>query len=85
MGDCMINKKGMELSMNTIIILAVGLLILFILVFIIINSGKNSENVINSCENKKGVCINAKSCDSNSIKTPFKCANPEDICCISTY
>jgi hypothetical protein len=50
-------KKGVELSMNVIIIAAIGLLVLIILAVLVINSsGRLQQGVTGSCAAKSGVC-----------------------------
>ena len=49
------NKKGAELSMNVIIIAAIGLLVLVILAILVINSaGKTNTGI--DCISKGGIC-----------------------------
>ena len=53
----MMNKKGVELSMNVIIIAAIGLLVLIILAVLVINSsGRLQGGISGSCSAKGGVC-----------------------------
>ena len=49
------NKKGSELSMNVIIIAAIGVLILVILAMFIFRTGRNVE-VSTGCSAMQGVC-----------------------------
>ena len=50
-------KKGVELSMNLIIIAAIGLLILVILAVLVVNAGGGAQKgVQGSCNLKGGVC-----------------------------
>jgi len=49
-------KKGVELSMNLIIIAAIGLLILVILAVLVINAGGKTSNAMASCNLKGGLC-----------------------------
>ena len=50
------NKKGVELSMNLIIIAAIGLLVLVILAVLVINSTNKTNNGMQSCNLMGGVC-----------------------------
>ena len=51
------NKKGVELSMNVIIIAAIGLLILLILAFLVVNYvGKTNEGLKSCSVSYGGVC-----------------------------
>jgi len=51
------NKKGVEMSMNVIIIAAIGLLILLILAFLVINYvGKTNEGLKTCSVSYQGMC-----------------------------
>lgn len=50
------NKKGAELSMNVIIIAAIGVLVLVILAVLVINAGAKAKTGTESCNVKGGVC-----------------------------
>jgi hypothetical protein len=50
------NKKGVELSMNLIIIAAIGLLILVILAVLVINAGGKTVTGMKSCNVLGGTC-----------------------------
>ena len=59
------NKKGVEMSLNVIIIAAIGLLILVILSFLVIKQvGKTSDTTNKNCNVLAGIC--KTSCDSDS-------------------
>jgi hypothetical protein len=59
------NKKGVELSMNLIIIAAIGLLILVILAVLVIGSMNKQNEAMKSCNLKGGICS-------------VSCASPDD-------
>jgi len=50
------NKKGTELSMNLIIIAAIGLLVLVILAVLVIGSGNKAVSGMKSCNVLGGTC-----------------------------
>jgi len=50
------NKKGVELSMNLIIIAAIGLLVLVILAVLVINSVNKTNGGMQSCNVLGGIC-----------------------------
>ena len=76
------NKKGVELSMNLIIIAAIGLLILVILAVLVINAGGRTVNGMKNCNVAGGICqascgttqelINTGDC-SNTPSKPMCC------------
>lgn len=73
------NKKGVELSMNLIIIAAIGLLILVILAVLVINSGGKAQNATDACNLHGGVC--RTSCgDSSPLSGDYTCASGQECC-----
>jgi hypothetical protein len=75
------NKKGVELSMNLIIIAAIGLLILVILAVLVIGSANKTNEGMKSCSLQGGMCVN--NCpgeqvpNSNGLCT----SNTKPLCC----
>jgi len=58
-------KKGVEMSLNLIIIAAIGLLILVILAFLVINYVNNTREGLESCTAKyAGLCKTQSDCDA---------------------
>ena len=57
------NKKGVELSMNVIIIAAIGLLVLVILAVLVINSTSRVPGTMRACSLQGGLC--KAGCDYN--------------------
>ena len=49
-------KKGVEMSLNVIIVAAIGLLILVILAFLVINYVGKTQKGLESCNLKGGTC-----------------------------
>ena len=72
-------KKGVELSMNLIIIAAIGLLILVILAVLVINAGGKTQGAMQSCNLKGGVC---GICTSDRLITEYSpaCAAGTSCC-----
>jgi hypothetical protein len=64
------NKKGVELSMNLIIIAAIGLLVLVILAVLVINSGGKAQTGLQSCVTQGGICQTSCAVGQASITTP---------------
>lgn len=61
-------KKGVEMSMNVIIIAAIGLLILLILAFLVITHIGNTEKGLKSCSVQfGGIC--SSDCSSDNVLT----------------
>jgi len=82
------NKKGVEISMNVIIIAALGLLVLVVLAAIFLGRAGDFGQGAASCEAKGGTC--AEECGNPDFGTedfgkrdPFsKCTTEGDICCL---
>lgn len=71
-------KKGVELSMNVIIIAAISLLVLVILAVLVINYVRNLDKGLKDCTAKAGTC-KADPCD-NAIEGPT-CTEEKPYCC----
>jgi hypothetical protein len=82
-------KKGVEMSLNVIIIAAIGLLILVILAFLVINYLSNTRQGLESCTAKYGgLCVSRTSCDTAGGKAEIISAatdctknNQNNVCC----
>ncbi len=62
------NKKGVEMSLNVIIIAAIGLLILLILAFLVVNYVGKTQKGLDSCTAKyAGICSSSCSADQTPI------------------
>ena len=61
------NKKGVEMSLNVIIIAAIGLLILVILAVLIVTYVNKTRNGIEACSNKAGTCSTPGSCSGDNV------------------
>jgi len=73
------NKKGVELSMNLIIIAAIGLLVLVILAVLVINGGGRTQAGLQSCVSQGGICTNGV-CESGQTINA-KCDANTGVCC----
>jgi hypothetical protein len=71
-------KKGVELSMNVIIIAAIGLLVLVILAVLVINAGNRTQGSLDSCNVKGGIC--QATCTSGEITDVKPCGNSQKCC-----
>ena len=71
-------KKGVELSMNVIIIAAIGLLVLVILAVLVINATSKIPAAQQTCNLKGGVC--SSTCTNGAITDVKPCENGLQCC-----
>jgi len=81
------NKKGVELSMNLIIIAAIGLLVLVILAVLVIGAANKTQEGTKSCNLQLGQC-QLTSCQSEgkeqimeTVGGPKLCTTAKPNCC----
>ena len=88
------HKKGQGISMTVIIVAALALLVLVVLSIIFLGKMGETANVISSCTDKGGYCVDE--CSAAGIEeaggpvgamtrsTGDTCPNPdEEVCCIA--
>jgi len=78
----MLKKRNAQgLSINIMILAVIGLVVLFVVLFIFTKESNRSVNTLNSCEGRGGIC--KQSCTGNENEIPYvKCPGNDD-CCIS--
>jgi hypothetical protein len=72
-------KKGVELSMNVIIIAAIGLLVLVILAVLVINSGTKTVTGMKTCNALGGIC--KVDCGTDKSIDNGVCSDTTTKCC----
>jgi hypothetical protein len=72
------HKKGVEMSVNTMIIIVLGLLVLIIIAFLLMGGAKNFTDA-NKCQNKGGNCEKTQ-CDPGEISGVWSCENKNPCC-----
>ena len=78
------NKKGMELPMNVIIIAAIALVVLVVILYIFQGRTSMFTKSLESCEAKQGTCkptSGVGSCEGPTI-SGTNCEEKEKICCL---
>ncbi|HIJ01670.1 TPA: hypothetical protein HA363_03385 [Candidatus Woesearchaeota archaeon] len=78
------NKKAVEMSIQTVIVIVLVLLVLFFLVYFLIYGGSIFNSGL-TCEDKKGTCVGSVAeCDQNGGTIgPWKCDDKtQPKCCI---
>ena len=78
------NKKSQSLSINVIIIAALGLIVLFVLIAIFSGQTSKTVSTLESCGGAGGRC--AFRCSETEIEKPnTKCTPSTQKCCIKIY
>jgi len=74
------SKKGMELSINIMIMLALGLMVLIVSMLIFTDKIQILSSS-SDCTQRGGKCMPSNECDQS--RTGFSCENNKHICCIN--
>ena len=74
----MVNKRGVEMTANTIIILILVLIILIAMVFFLTGGFKNF-NKGTECLADRGSCRDK--CNANEYVVGWRCPNSDQVCC----
>jgi hypothetical protein len=78
------NGKGVELAFNTIILIVIGLLVLFVIGFFIMRGGM-TFNSGTSCEGNGGTCIPFTStCGEDKQLAAWSCGSSQRCCVTKT-
>ncbi len=78
------NKRSQSLSINVIIIAALGLVVLFVLIAIFSGQTSKTVSTLESCASVGGRC--ASSCLETEVEKPnAKCTPSTQKCCIKIY
>lgn len=76
------NKKGVEMSMNVIIIAAIGLLILLILAFLVVTYVNRTDQGLKSCTAQYGgTCQSACENFDQQVSERTDCEKTGKVCC----
>jgi len=73
-------KKGVELSMNVIIIAAIGLLVLVILAVLVINAGGKTQIGMQNCNALGGTCQDSCTAGTSAIDKGTPSCNGKTCC-----
>jgi len=75
------SKKGVEMSMNTIIIAALALVILVVLIILLTKQTGNVDQTINSCDGRGYTCSSGTSCPSGTSLYSSRGCGDGNVCC----
>jgi hypothetical protein len=81
------SKKGVDLTMNTVIIAALAVIVLIVLVFMFIQGSRDGSTVLFGCESRQGTCdySTAEECRNAGGRVDPVGRCPEDmVCCLFT-
>ncbi len=74
------DKKGVELGLNIIVIAAIVLIVLIVVIYIIGNAVLNWNNETGKCDIQGGECIRDGLCTEKE-KIDASCTSSGDVCC----
>jgi hypothetical protein len=77
------SKKGVELTINTMIIIVITLLVLMVMVFLIMK-GTGNWTKGTTCQNQNGICHPLKSpCpEDHPVSAAYSCTDANTRCCV---
>lgn len=79
----LISSKRATMSMEVVVWVIIGLIVLAIVISILVRGTGDSSNNIQACTTKKGSCIADKDpCNGIKITTPDCTKDNKKICCI---
>lgn len=78
------NKRGVEMSLQVIVVAVIVLLIAAVLIYMVLNTARGTNKTLGDCKSKGGLC--AYSGDCNPGEQPYYLADCGEggVCCIST-
>jgi hypothetical protein len=80
------NKKGMELSVNIIVIAAIAMVVLIIIVAMLVGKMNLFASSSDTCENNGGNCVlRSPGCGTYQTEQTgrnYQCTDSGDICCV---
>ncbi len=81
------SKRGVELSLSTIVVAAIALIVLVVVVAIFTGALRKVPISVNSCEAKGGDCPGeGRLCEAGAVPLQgFSCESKKGPCCIPTY
>ncbi len=74
-------KRGAELSINVMILIALGLAVLIVLVYSFTSQAGIFNKTVLTCESKGGQCVEKGKCQYE--QSSFNCPKKEEVCCIN--
>ena len=75
------SKKAVELSINVMIMMALGLAVLVVLYIVFTSQAGYFSKSTLTCESKGGKCMPESDCKFDKIA--IKCQQKEQVCCIN--
>lgn len=78
-------KRGVELSLNLIILIVIGLIVAALVIYLVVRTTSSGGNDLSSCSSKGGHCAQSGGCNPGETESSLfngGCTNG-NICCIS--
>ena len=77
------SKKGVELTLNTVIIAALGVIVLLVVVFMFLHGVREGNITFFGCDSKDGECMTKEECSESGGKIfPGSSCGEDRVCCI---
>jgi|GEM_PF-2085372 len=81
-------RKGVEMSLNLVILIVIALVVAAILLYIVVKNTRGADKDLSSCEAKGGHCeASASDCRSGETASGFfgaSCDSAGDVCCLGS-
>lgn len=75
-------RKGQANTFWIIIGAVIALVVMVVLLLMFTTKGNILEQGVSSCEGKAGKCELGTTCPTGTLKSPFECGSPDEVCCI---
>jgi hypothetical protein len=83
----MSNRRGVEMSLNLVIMIVLGLIVLIVLIYIVTRNTSNANRSITGCAEKGGECRSERCLEGETGSSFFSsgagCPESNAICCFS--
>jgi len=78
------DKKGVELTVNTLIIIALALIVLVVIVFMFMQGVRQGGTAFFGCESRGGQCLTPEKCENGNGRIDYTstCPNEGEKCCL---
>jgi len=77
-------KQGVEITVNTLIIMALALIVLIVVVFMFVRGAREGGTAFFGCESRGGECVPIGSCKDSEGRVDITCTSCDEgeECCL---